>query len=341
MARVVGHQAVIGGIVDAAKRQRRPQVIAFRGVVVDHVEDHLDTRLVKTFDHGLELADVIVGGRVAALRCKETDGVVTPVVAQPALRQRVFIDEGVDRHQFDGGDAQAAQVVDHRRRTQARVSAAVRFRDLRVQPGETAHVQLVDHGLVPGDARRAVVAPGEGGVDHLTTGHAGSAVARVEGQIGLLRAHLVAILQLAPVDAADDRFGIGVEQQLVRVEPLTMLGLVGTVDPIAVQQAGAGIGQVPVPDPVGLFGQRQAFKFALPAGIEQAEFHAFGVLREKREIDAATVPGGAQGVGGARPQAWRSIHVSVSPSAAGASRSHSWTRPRIGTGIHCGRLPNS
>ena len=44
VARVFGRQAVVGGVVDAAERERRAQLVALGGVVVDHVEDHLDAR---------------------------------------------------------------------------------------------------------------------------------------------------------------------------------------------------------------------------------------------------------------------------------------------------------
>ncbi len=39
---LIGHQAIIGGVVDALERQGRATLVAFRGVVVDDVEDHLE-----------------------------------------------------------------------------------------------------------------------------------------------------------------------------------------------------------------------------------------------------------------------------------------------------------
>ena len=52
---VVVDQAVVGGVVDTAEPKRGPHVVALGGVVVDDVEDHLDTRLVQGPHHGLEL----------------------------------------------------------------------------------------------------------------------------------------------------------------------------------------------------------------------------------------------------------------------------------------------
>ncbi len=44
IARIVGHQSVVGRIVDPAEGQRGSHLVAFGGVVVDHIEDHLDSR---------------------------------------------------------------------------------------------------------------------------------------------------------------------------------------------------------------------------------------------------------------------------------------------------------
>ena len=41
-ARIVGLQPVVARIVEAAERQRRTDLVALGGVVVDDVEDHLD-----------------------------------------------------------------------------------------------------------------------------------------------------------------------------------------------------------------------------------------------------------------------------------------------------------
>lgn len=45
-ALVIG-QAVVVVIVDASEAQGRAHLVALRSVVVDHVEDHLDTGLVQ------------------------------------------------------------------------------------------------------------------------------------------------------------------------------------------------------------------------------------------------------------------------------------------------------
>ena len=56
VARLPGLQPVVDAVVDAAQRQRRPEVVALGGVVVDHVEDDLDAGRVQRAHHHLELA---------------------------------------------------------------------------------------------------------------------------------------------------------------------------------------------------------------------------------------------------------------------------------------------
>ena len=52
-------QTVVRGIVDAAKRQSRTEVIAFAAVIVDDVENDFDPGIVQPLDHGLEAGNRI------------------------------------------------------------------------------------------------------------------------------------------------------------------------------------------------------------------------------------------------------------------------------------------
>ena len=105
-------QAVVRGVVDALERQRRPALVALRGVVVDHVEDDLEPRVVQMRHHLLELGGVAVG-EVARLGGEEADGVVAPVVGELLVEQVAVVDEGVDRQQLDRGHAQALEMIEH------------------------------------------------------------------------------------------------------------------------------------------------------------------------------------------------------------------------------------
>ena len=136
--RLVVDDAVVGGVVDALEAQRGAEVVALGGVVVDHVEDDLDARGVHRLDHRLELLHLLAAvahGGVVGVRREEAEGVVAPVVAQPLLEQRAVLDELVDRHQLDRGDAELVEVVDDRRVREPGVRAALLLGDVRVELG--------------------------------------------------------------------------------------------------------------------------------------------------------------------------------------------------------------
>ena len=55
----LGIEDVVGRVVDAAKRPCRPVLVALRGVVEHHVEDHFDAGLVHRLDQLLEFAHLL------------------------------------------------------------------------------------------------------------------------------------------------------------------------------------------------------------------------------------------------------------------------------------------
>ena len=118
VAGILGRQPVVAGVVHPAHGQRGPQVIALGGVVVDHVQDHLDAGAVKVPHHGLELrhrGDRAAGG-VTFIGREEAERAVAPVVGQPLIDQVAIVDVVVHRHQLDRGHAQRGEVIDDRLR---------------------------------------------------------------------------------------------------------------------------------------------------------------------------------------------------------------------------------
>ncbi len=156
---------------------------------------------------------------------------------------------------------------------------------------------------MPLPARRAVLAPGEGRVHHPALGHESGVVAGIEREVSLGVADAVAEMGVGPPERAVERLGIRVEQQLVVVEAVAALGLVGPVDPVAVELARAHLGEVGVPDLVGVLGHHHARDLAVAGLVEQAQLHPLGVLGEQCEVDAHAVPGRPQGIGRAGPHA--------------------------------------
>ena len=86
VARVVGHEPVVGGVVDAAKRQRRAEMVALGGVIVDDIEYHLEAGVVQPRDRGAKLVDRAVL-RIALLRREERERVVAPVIDAACARR--------------------------------------------------------------------------------------------------------------------------------------------------------------------------------------------------------------------------------------------------------------
>ena len=85
-ALVVAEQ-VIAGVVDAPEREGRAEMVALGGVVVDHVEDHLDAGLMQAAHHHLEFVDIAGAASVARGRGEKAQGVVAPVVHQLLVDQ--------------------------------------------------------------------------------------------------------------------------------------------------------------------------------------------------------------------------------------------------------------
>ncbi len=314
--RVVVDEPVVGGVVDAAERQRRAHLVALGGVVVDHVEDDLDALGVQRLHHRLELLHLLAAraaGGVVVVRGEEADGVVAPVVPHAAVGQVAVVDELVHRHELDGGDAELLVVLDHHRVRQRRVGAADLLGDARVGLGEALDVRLVDDRLVVRGARVAVVVPVEVRADDDRLAHVRAGVLLV---VGVLVAPGVGEAGLRPVDVAVDGLGVGVEQQLVRVAAVAVLRLVRPVHPEAVALARADVRQVAVPDEGVALGQGDPGLGAVL--VEQAQLDLGRDLGEQREVGAGAVVGGAERVRRAGPDAG-GAHACASAAVPSAS----------------------
>jgi hypothetical protein len=81
-----------------------------------------------------------------------------------------------------------------------------------------------------------------------------------------------------------DRLGVRIDEQLVRVEAVALVGRVGAVDAEAVALPGPDAGQVAVPLQDGALGERDALLVVVV--VEQAQLDALAVLAEDREVRA-------------------------------------------------------
>ena len=295
--RVLGREPVVRLVVEALERQGRAEVVAFRGVVVDDVEDHLDARAVQRADHVLALGDRRADRaprRVLVVRREEADRVVAPVVPQPALEQRAVVDELVDREELDRGDAEPLQVLDRGVVREPEVRAAQGRRDVRMARGEAAHVDLVEHGVRPRDAQPPVVAPVEPRIVDHAAQHRRCAVGVVA-----FGGRVVAVAEdrLAPLERARDRARIRIEEELVRVAAQPARGIPRAVHAVPVVLSGADGGKIGRPDVAGVAHQLDPL---LAPGREEAELDPVGDLREHGEVGAMPVEGRTERIVAAR-----------------------------------------
>jgi hypothetical protein len=116
-------------------------------------------------------------------------------------------------------------------------------------------------------------------------------VAPVKRQVGARRCHAVTVQRIAPAQRSDHGARVRVEQQLVGVVAVALLGLVRPMRAVAVQLPGLQALEVAVPDAVSALGELDTRQLAAAAGVEQAQVHLLGMAGEDGEIGATPVPG--------------------------------------------------
>ncbi len=263
VARVVGREPVEGLVVDPPEGERRAEVVPLGRVVVDDVEDHLDAGSVQRLDHRLELVDLLPDGTggVGVVRGEEPDRVVAPVVREAALDEVPVVDELVHGEELDRGHPEREQVLHHGVVREREVRASDLRRDRGMGLRHAPHVRLVDDRPVPRRLRPPVLAPGERRVDHHALRHRTRAVARVERDVLVRMADLVAVDRVVPPDRPADRPRVRIEEELVRVEPMALSRLVRPVHSVAVEAARSHVREVRVPQQVRAVRERDPLGF--------------------------------------------------------------------------------
>ena len=223
---------------------------------------------------------------------------VAPVVGEAALVQETFVGEGVHRHELHRRDAQRLQVLDHGRHGQREILAPPLRRYVRMQLREALHVQLVDQRIAPRHCGLPVAFPVEDAVDDAAAWHGGGAVDEAGPEAFRVR-RVVTQHARMPLRLADDVARPGIQQQLVRIEAISLARIVGTVHADAIQSAHAR--QLALDEAVmhgtGPARQREARGLTRAGRVVQAHVHARGGARADREVDAFAGPGRAQGFG--------------------------------------------
>ncbi|CCJ78250.1 hypothetical protein BN135_3314 [Cronobacter muytjensii 530] len=297
---LIRHGTVVREVVDAFKRERRAKLVPFRGVVVDHIQDHLDTGVMVGAHH---IAEPLNAARaeIARGRREKAQRVIAPEVFQALVEQVLIVREPVYRQQFDRSNAEALDVIHRRLVRHAVVGAAQLRRHRRVELRETFHVRLIDHRMWPDDGRPFLILPVElVRIDNAALRHIRRAVALIKRQVFIFMQQIVGKMRLIPLDISGELARVRVNQQFVRVEAVTVFRIVRPVHAIAIQRARLQARHIAMPYFMRVFRQRQPGDFVFAARIVEAELDALCVRRENREVNPLAVIVRAEGITASR-----------------------------------------
>ncbi len=133
-------------------------------------------------------------------------------------------------------------------RREPEVGAAQVLRHVRMLRGESLHVAFVDDRAIPRDARRPVVAPGEGGFDDDALRRDGRAVERGRRRVLVRLGGFEAEERRTETAGVTQRACVRIDEELARIEAMPARRVVRPVDAIAVELTRPHVGQVAVPD---------------------------------------------------------------------------------------------
>src|SRR5262249_7864043 len=162
-----------------------------------------------------------------------------------------IIDKPVNRQQFNCGDAQTLEMIDHRRCGQTAVCPAPSGRHILAKLSQSFDVGLVDDGVSPGNRRSTFFAPGEGFIDDHAFRYSTRVVAPVEREIGPRAAGAIPEMRVAPDQAPCELPRIRIDEELVRIETQSALGLIRAMNAVTVELSRHDIVEVAVPDLLG------------------------------------------------------------------------------------------
>ena len=131
-------------------------------------------------------------------------------------------------------------------------------------------------------------------VDNAAFGRKRRAVTRIKGQIFIIIVQVIGKVGFVPLDVARQLARIGINQQLVRVKPVSVFRIVRAINPVAVQRPRPQAWYLAMPHLMGVLRQRQPGNFLRTALIVQAQLHALGVRGEQGKVHPFTIKVGPQ-----------------------------------------------
>ena len=196
-------QDIIDLILKSLEGQNGASLVSFARVIEHDIENDFDTRLVQGFYHLLELEHLgawLFGMSVAAMRCKEGQRVVAPVIG-PLWRIAVHVQDRklMDRHQLNRSNAKTLQIRYFLDYPQIG-SRMLNLRGLALR--KSFHVHFVDDAIAERAAHMAIAFPVKCIIDDDAFRWSDNAVCRMLATSG-------------------QRLGVRVYKPSVAVKPLT------------------------------------------------------------------------------------------------------------------------
>ena len=274
---------VIEGITEAPPAEGGTGLAALGGVVVHHVEQHLQPGAVTgrhQLAHFVAALQRVGADQIARMGCHPAQGAVTPVVQTTG--GRILRIKGHHRQQFDRRDPQLLQSWQHL--DQAQQGALTVWTDTAAGTvGKATDMQFINDTFMPAMARPG----GAGEIKAIPLGHHPLEAAGGIGHGPDRRSPLVDL-------PAGDRPGAGVEQHFGRIEAVAA-ALQGTKGPVAIAAADADAFHLHMPVVAGAVLQIQLNHLLRFAGLtirEQQQIKPCGQGGDDRKVDAG---GGGRG----------------------------------------------
>ena len=95
---------------------------------------------------------------------------------------------------------------------------------------------------------------------------------------------LIAEVGIVPLNFTYQFTGIGVNKQLIGVEAVAVLRIVGAVNAVAIQRPRFQVRHIAVPDLMGIFRQFQTGDFCFSRRIKQTQLHPLSVGGKQGEV---------------------------------------------------------
>ncbi len=152
--------------------------------------------------HGLEfgqLTAAIARAGITGVWTEEIRGVIAPIIREFLFRKMLVGEERMDRHQFDGGDAEPLQVLNRRFGGKARISprSASGISGCRLVKPLTCNSEMMES--LSGRQSGPVLSPIEVRIRHHALLHPGSVVVFIKREVGVAVAWLIRKNRRGPI----------------------------------------------------------------------------------------------------------------------------------------------